>query len=35
MCISKGEAEGLKAELRHAGGLTLRTSVQKTDYQSL
>ena len=27
MCISKGEAEGLKAELRHAGGLTLRTNL--------
>lgn len=27
MCIAKGEAEGLKAELRHAGGLTLRTNL--------
>lgn len=27
MCISKGEAEGLKAELKHAGGLTLRTNL--------
>ena len=27
MCISKGDADALKAELRHAGGLTLRTNL--------
>ena len=27
MCISKAEADGLKAELRHVGGITLRTNL--------
>ena len=27
MCISKGDADALKAELKHAGGLTLRTNL--------